>query len=187
MFFFCGQTKKRKKEAEKKMFPNQLPPAVSSLDSTGLTEQQKATLITAWSSFIKSDIYLHAGNIFAQFYEENPQYLKIFEKLSDKSNEPLHTHSLNTLHAMGYLIEFGLHNPAVFDCTLNKITSIHGKIQVSRNDAEKLNIAVKNYILKVMSKHRTQTLEESLTLFFNKIESGFEITFSEAQQEPSQS
>lgn len=168
------------------MFPKQLPPAVSSLDSTGLTEQQKATLITAWSSFIKSDIYLHAGNIFAQFYEDNPHYLKIFENISDKSNEPLHTHSLNTLHAMGYLIEFGLHDPAVFDCTLNKITSIHRKVEVNRNDAEKLNTTIKNYILKVMCKHRTQTLEESLTIFLNKIESGFEITFTEAQQEPTQ-
>jgi hypothetical protein len=135
-------------------------------ESIGLNEGHRSALITAWK-FIKSDINEHARQIFAKFYEQNPKYLNHFD-----NNETMHQHTEDVLLSLETLIDRGLHDPALFDCSLHKIVRFHAN--VNRKDVEKLNKVIKEYILTLCKQHKTPTLDSALELFLHHIEIKFD-------------
>lgn len=124
----------------------------------------KTGLITAWT-LIKPNLTSHARNIFASFYEQNPEYLRLFD------NDPLHTHSEKVLHSFTSLIDDGLHNDEIFDCIMEEIVKHHEYI--NRQDVMKLNEIIRAYISKVLKRHMTRTLSEAIDSLFVMVESRF--------------
>lgn len=151
------------------MFVNTLRLTSSSDDaeSTGLTEAHKTALTMAWT-LIKGSLSRHARNIFAKFYEENPEYLRLFDEMG---NEALHQHTENVLQSIDFLIVDGLTDPETFDRELIRIVKPHRN--VGRSDVSKLIRIIREYFLKQVVKHKTKTLEDALDLFCAKILASF--------------
>jgi hypothetical protein len=139
----------------------------SSVDSSNFKEAHKIALTTAWT-LISDKLSDHSRNIFAEFYEQNPNYLSLFY---DLGNEILHKHSEEVLKSLGKLIDC-LHDSETFHHELQRISKSHK--HMTRKDIEKLNKTIKSYILQQVSKHKTKTLEEALKILFNQIESRFD-------------
>lgn len=125
---------------------------------------QKTGLITAWT-LIKPNLKSHARNIFASFYEQNPEYLRLFD------NELLHSHSEKVLQSFTSLIDNGLHDDEIFDGIMEEIVKHHDYI--NRQDVVKLNEIIRDYVLEVLKRHMTRTLREAMDLLFVMIESRF--------------
>lgn len=152
------------------MFVNtsRFPSSSDDVDSTGLSEAQKTALMTAWT-LIKGSLSDHARNIFASFYEKNPEYLRLFD---EKGNDALHKHTEDALQSINVLIDEGLKDPEIFDCELFRLMKSHRNL--GRNDVSKLNKVIKDYILTVLERHKSMTLEDALDVFLSKILSKFE-------------
>lgn len=135
--------------------------------SQWMDEAHKTGLITAWT-LIKPNLTSHARNIFANFYEQNPEYLRLFD------NDALHSHSESVLQSLTSLIDDGLHNDEIFDCIMEEIAKRHER--TNRQDVMKLNEIIRAYILKVLKRHMTRTLREALDSLFAMIESRFQDT-----------
>lgn len=142
------------------------------IDSTGLTEAQKTAVISAWSLF-KSNILDTSRNIFAEFYEENPEFLKLFDGLE---NAAMHKHTEEALRSYTNLIDHGLRSPTEFSSELFRISKLHQN--VTGVDAAKLNRIIKRSVLDQVNRHRSKTLEDGLDAFFFKIESTFDDSMS---------
>jgi hypothetical protein len=121
-------------------------------------------LITAWT-LIKPNLTSHARNIFASFYEQNPEYLRLFD------NDPLHSHSEKVLQSFTALIDEGLQSDELFDSIMEEIVKHHEHI--SRQDVIKLNEIIRAYVSKVLKRHMTRTLREALDSLFVMVESRF--------------
>lgn len=130
-----------------------------------LDVSQKTGLITAWT-LVKPNLKSHARNIFASFYEQNPEYLRLFD------NDTLHIHSESVLQTFTSLIDDGLHNDEIFDGIMEEIVKRHE--HVSRQDVMKLNDLIRAYIVKVLRRHMTRTLREAMDSLFIMIESRFQ-------------
>lgn len=137
-------------------------------DSTGLTAAQKTALTTAWT-FLKGSLSHHARNIFAKFYDENPEYLQLFDEMG---NDGLHKHTENVLQSIDLLIVDGLKDPKTFDSELTRIVKPHRN--VGRSDVSKLIKIIREYVLEHVAKHKTKTLENALDLLCAKILTSFE-------------
>ena len=135
---------------------------------------QKTSLISAWM-LIKSNLQSHARNIFAHFFEQHPEYLRLFD------NEALHTHSESVLQLFTDLIDDGLQNAEVFDCIMEEIVKRHEHI--TRKDVMKLNEIISEYVQKVLKRHMTRTLREAVEKFFIMIESKFQDPFDDVRNE----
>ena len=135
---------------------------------------QKTSLISAWM-LIKSNLQSHARNIFAHFFEQHPEYLRLFD------NEALHTHSESVLQLFTDLIDNGLQNAEVFDCIMEEIVKRHEHI--TRKDVMKLNEIISEYVQKVLKRHMTRTLREAVEKFFIMIESKFQDPFDDVRNE----
>lgn len=145
-------------------------PNVNNLDnfnSTGLSKAQATALKTAWKLF-KVKLSDHARNIFAQFYEENPESL---QKFHDLGNVILHKHTEDVLNSLSTLID-DLEDPESFNSKLSRVKTPHQN--VSRNDVSKLNKIIKIQLLEELAKHKTKTLEDALDVFLMQIEAKFE-------------
>lgn len=116
---------------------------------------------------VKGGLCDHGRIIFANFYDQNPEYLKIFD---DLGNEVLHKHTEEVFLSIDKLIE-GLNDPETFDCELNRISKAHDKI--SQSAIEKLSKIIIEFLIKKLSKHKTKTLKDALDVFFAKIKSKF--------------
>lgn len=125
---------------------------------------QRTSLISAWT-LMKPNLRGHARNIFAHFFELNPQYLRLFD------NDALHSHSESALQLLTALIDDGLQNIEVFDCIMKEIVKRHE--HTSRQDVVKLNEIINDYVLKVLKPHMTRTLKSALEAFFEMIEAKF--------------
>lgn len=137
---------------------------------------EKTSLITAWM-LIKPNLQTHARNIFAHFYEVNPQYLHLFNM------ESLHSHSEFVLQFLTSLIDDGLNNDCeVFDCIMEEIVK-HHRHNITRQDVEKLNEIINDYVLKVLKRHMTRTLREAIEKFLLMIESKFKDTLQDVNDE----
>lgn len=147
------------------------------VDTTGLTEAQKTALITAWSIF-KSNFIENARNIFAEFYEQHPGYLQLFDGLE---NAAMHRHTEEVLKLYTTLIDHGLRNPDEFNSQLFRISRLHR--DVTGKDSAKLNRIIKDFVLDQVSRHKTKTLEDAFDAFFLQIESKFEDSFDWNGQE----
>lgn len=135
---------------------------------------QKTSLITAWM-LIKTNLQSHARNIFAHFFELNPDYLRLFD------NNTLHSHSESVLQLLTALIDDGLQNAEVFDCIIEEIVKRHEHI--SRQDVMKLNEIINGYVLNVLKRHMTRTLREAIENLFVMIESRFQDAFDVTNEE----
>lgn len=135
---------------------------------------QKTSLTSAWM-LMKSNLQSHARNIFAHFFEQNPEYLRLFDI------EALHTHSESVLQLFTALIDDGLQNGEVFDCIMEEIVKRHEHI--TRKDVMKLNEIISEYVLKVLKRHMTRTLREAVEKFFIMIESKFQDPFDVRNEE----
>ncbi|XP_058466270.1 uncharacterized protein LOC131439364 [Malaya genurostris] len=148
-------------------------------DETGLTKSQKVALIGAWS-IIKKDILVHGRNIFVRFFEEYPNYLHYFDFSQDSEatemidNKSLHAHSLNVMLFFGILIDYGLENPVMFKCSLQKIIRNHKRRGITTTDVEVLCEVVKKYCLQTLEHHRSKTLDEALNIFLQNIALSFD-------------
>lgn len=140
----------------------------------GMSAAQKTSLISAWM-LIKSNLQSHARNIFAHFFEQHPEYLRLFD------NEALHSHSESVLQLLNALIEDGLQDDEVFDCIMAEIVKRHEHI--TRKDVMKLNEIISEYVLKVLKRHMTRTLREAVDKFFLMIESKFQDPFDVRNEE----
>lgn len=140
----------------------------------GMSAAQKTSLISAWM-LIKSNLQSHARNIFAHFFEQHPEYLRLFD------NEALHSHSESVLQLLNALIEDGLQDDEVFDCIMAEIVKRHEHI--TRKDVVKLNEIISEYVLKVLKRHMTRTLREAAEKFFLMIESKFQDPFDVRNEE----
>lgn len=134
---------------------------------TRLDEPHKIGLMTAWT-LIKPNLKSHARKIFANFYEQNPEYLKHFDPIS---NEVLHSHSEKVLETITSIIENGLHNEEEFDGAIEEIVKRHS--QIFRRDVVKLNEIIISYVENVLKLHMTKTLREALNFLFAIFESRF--------------
>lgn len=137
-----------------------------------LNEAQKTSLITAWT-LIKPNLKSHAHKIFAAFFDQNPEYLQLFD-----NNKSLHSHSESVLQLLTALIDDGLQNAEAFDCIMEEIVKRHHDT-ISRRDVMKLDEIIGGYVLKVLKRHMTRTLREAIETFFVMIESRFKDTFEE--------
>lgn len=142
--------------------------SVVACDSTGLSKAQQTALTTAWSLF-KDNLSDHARNIFAKFYEENPEYLRLFY---DLGNDAMHQHTEDVLQWLGTMVDDGLKDPEMFDRDLRQIAKFHHNL--IRADVIKLNKIIKNYMLRQLEKHKSKTLEDALDAFLVQIELKFE-------------
>lgn len=137
------------------------------VDLTGLTEAQKTALITAWS-FFEPQMVDNSRNIFAEFFEQSPEYLKFFDGLE---NEAMHRHTDEALKFYMMLINDCLKNPKEFSDELFRFTKLHRNL--TGTDIAKLNRIVRRYILEQVFNHQSKTLEDALDAFFYQIESKF--------------
>lgn len=139
----------------------------SSEHLTGLTAAQKTALITSMTLFTHKNRE-HAGTIFAKFYEENPEYLRLFDSLGNKA---LHQHSESVLTKIESLVDSCLTDPDKFNRIVHEIVQAHSSI--TRNDVKKLSAIIKKFILNQVEKNKTKTFQEALDLLFLQIESKF--------------
>lgn len=143
------------------------PESQYSVGKITLNSAQITTLQTAWCLF-KENIAAHARNIFAKFYEQNPEYLSLFEALG---NDAMHQHTEHVLESIGDLIETGLNDAEKFNSSLYKIMIAHP--EVSKDDVKKLNKIIRQEFLRHVEKHKTKTLEVAIDLLLTHIESNF--------------
>lgn len=137
--------------------------------TTRLSSAQILSLQSAWDLF-KPGFIDHAANIFAKFYEQNPEYLKFF---NDLDNEALHQHTDQFLESIGDLIETGLKGTEKFMSSLEDIVENHPEI--NQTYVKSLNQLIREEILHQVQKHKTKTLEDALDLFFTHIEINIKI------------
>lgn len=148
-------------------------------DETGLNNHQKVALIGAWS-LVKKDIISHGRNIFVRFFEEHPQYLNYFDFSQDKTaseigeNKSLHAHALNVMHFIGTLIDYGLHNPLMFKCSLSKMMKNHKKHGVHKKDVTIVCEVIMKYCLEVLDQHHSTTLEAAFKSLMRSIADTFD-------------
>lgn len=115
-------------------------------DVLGLTMPQKTALLAIWG-ILKKNIDLHAKAIFVMFFEDYPQYLENFNffefdtpVLAD--NRFLHKHAVYVLNSLGTLIEFGLKDVLLFDCTLVRISRKHKSRDISKEDVQVCHVTL---------------------------------------------
>lgn len=146
------------------MFSEDLASASQDDEFFKLTEAQKTALIVAWS-MLKIDQISHARSIFAQFYDQYPNYLNYFD-----DNQTLHAHTDDVLIVIGNLID-NLRNEEMFEENLQNLLQQHGNL--TRSDMVHLNDIIKGYILKLLERQTTRTFREALEKLFLQIESRF--------------
>lgn len=151
------------------------PSSFDDTDSTNLTEAQKTSLIAAWSIF-KSNMSENSRMIFAEFYERNPEYLRLFEGLE---NAALHRHTEEVLKCYTALIENGLREPIEFNSELARMSKFHRSL--SGVDSAKLNQILKRVLLEQVHRHKTKTLEDALDAFFLQIELTFDCSCNDEE------
>lgn len=137
-------------------------------DPTGLSESQKTALIAAWS-LISPNLYDLSMNIFAKFYDSNPEYLSLFYALG---NDVMHQHTEDVLLMFTDIIDKGLRDPEVFNESLKQVQNSHRRI--SRDDVRKLHQVIKKFFLEQIAPHKTKTLEDAIDILMTKIELRFE-------------
>lgn len=121
-----------------------------SLDILNLTLPQKTVLLAIWG-LLKKNIDLHAKAIFLIFFEDYPQYLEKFDPLKSEThvladNRFLHKHAIYVLNSLGTLIEFGLNDILLFDCTLVRIARNHKSRNISKEDVQVCHATLSMYI-----------------------------------------
>lgn len=133
-----------------------------------LSPAQVTSLQSAWCLF-KGNVAEHARNIFATFYEQNPDYLKYFDSLG---NAAMHQHTEHVLESIGDLIERGLKDKEIYNRSLYEIVKVHHG--VTQKEINKLHEIIRKEFLHQIKNHKTKTLEQALDLLLKNIELNFQ-------------
>jgi len=157
------------------LYMRALPP-VGVLDKTGMNEAEKRTMQQLWR-LMKCDLKKHSRNISSIFYWRYPMYSLGFTR-----TEAIFQHTRTVLNCYETLINEGLYNPPLIDCSFFKMMQQHTTVKLTRTDIEQFNNIFRDYVWIALRNHRTLQMKKALKAFTNKIESKFTEVLEEQQR-----